>query len=96
VEGFEWGEEKNKTNQKKHGMPLRAAIPVFEDEYRIEIYDEDNSNYGEDRYITIGYNKVSAILYVIYTMRINDRVRLISARLAEPHEKRLYQQNRGK
>ena len=95
MEGFEWKESKDKINQKKHGMSLEAGIPVFEDNDRIEMYDEDNSSEHEERYITIGHNKASDILYVVYTMRGYAKTRLISIRRAEPHEKRLYQQRSG-
>lgn len=91
MEGFEWGESKDKINQKRHGISLEAGIPVFEDNNRIEIYDEDNSS-EEERYITIGHNQISDILYVVYTMRGYAKTRLISVRRAEPHEERLYQQ----
>ena len=93
---FDWDEVKNKINIKKHGMALSAAVPVFEDEHRLELYDEENSSPGEDRYITIGHNKVSDILYVVYTMQGYSNTRLISVRRAEPHEKRFYQKNVGR
>lgn len=90
---YEWDEEKDKINQRKHGMSLNAGVPVFEDDFRLELYDEINSRPHEDRYITIGHNKVSDILYVVYTMRGFNKTRLISVRRAEPHERRLYQTN---
>ena len=36
---FEWDEEKNAANVKKHGIDFEDAIRVFEDDDRIEIYD---------------------------------------------------------
>ena len=90
---YEWDDEKDKTNQRKHGMSLSAGVPVFEDDFRLELYDEVNSGPHEDRYITIGHNKVSDVLYVVYTMRGYNKTRLISVRRAEPHERRLYQTN---
>ena len=50
---FEYDEEKNKANIKKHGVSFRTAARVFFDYDRIEFYDEDNS-YDEDRYDVIG------------------------------------------
>ena len=88
---FEWDEEKNRQNIKKHGVPLSAGIPVFEDDYRIE-YQDTRYNYGEDRFITIGYNNFSDILYVCYTMRGYGKTRLISVRRAERNERRMYEQ----
>ncbi len=90
--GFEWDEEKDKINLKKHGMSLEAGIPVFDDDYRIE-WQDTRHNYDEDRFITIGRNAYSDILYVCYTMRKHGITRLISVRMAERPERRIYEQN---
>ena len=37
---FEWDEEKNKTNLKKHGIDFETAAFVFCDNDRLEYYDE--------------------------------------------------------
>lgn len=50
---FEYNEEKNLTNIKKHGISFRSAARVFFDYDRIELFDEENS-VNEDRYDTIG------------------------------------------
>jgi len=50
---FEYDEEKNLDNIKKHGISFRSAARVFFDYDRIELFDEENSEY-EDRYDTIG------------------------------------------
>ena len=50
---FEYEEEKNRQNIKKHGISFRSAARVFFDFDRIEFYDEENSE-NEDRYDTIG------------------------------------------
>ncbi len=50
---FEYDEEKNKLNIKKHGISFRSAARVFFDYDRIELFDEENS-LNEDRYDTIG------------------------------------------
>ncbi len=83
---FEWDEEKNEINKKKHGIDFNTAIHVFDDEDRLEIYDVEHSA-DEDRYNTIG--RVYDILFVVYTAR-GEKVRLISARLASAAERRLY------
>ena len=49
---FEYDEEKNRQNIKKHGISFRSAARVFFDYDRIEFYDEENST-AEDRYDTI-------------------------------------------
>ena len=77
---FEWDEKKAEINLEKHGISFETAAKVFLDEDRLEIYDED-------RYITIG--RAGEILFVVYTER-TPKIRLISARLATPKERRLY------
>lgn len=83
---FEWDDEKNLANKRKHKVSFETAEKVFADENRVEWLDEKHS-YEEYRYITIG--KVDEILFVIYTER-EDRIRLISARRANKNERRKY------
>ena len=82
----EWDENKNQLNIRMHGISFQTAALVFADEERIEYYDEIHS-VNEDRYIVLGC--VQGILYVVYTMR-GEAVRLISARLANAIERRIY------
>ncbi len=89
---FEWDERKNKSNIIKHGISFETAAHVFFDEYLLEIYDEDHSDYNEDCYIAIGI--VEQVLYVVYTDR-EENIRIISARPAEKDEERLYYERRG-
>lgn len=88
---FEWDEEKNEINKRKHGIDFNTALHVFDDEDRIEIYDIEHS-VEEDRYNTIGC--VHDILFVVYTER-KDKIRIISARLASASERRLYYDYNG-
>lgn len=83
---FEWDEDKNTINIKKHSIPFKTAVRVFEDFNRIEIYDYKHS-YTEDRFCTIGL--VNEILVVVYTQR-NNNIRIISARRANEKERREY------
>lgn len=83
---FEWDENKNQQNIKKHHISFTTAAKVFDDIFRIEIYDNLHSEF-EDRYITIGL--VQEVVFVVYTMR-NNNIRMISARIANKEEERLY------
>ena len=47
---FEYDEEKNRANIKKHGISFRTAARVFFDYDRIEFYDEQNSFDEVDMY----------------------------------------------
>lgn len=83
---FEWDEDKNQLNLKKHGIDFETAMLVFNDMQRIEIYDVEHST-EEDRYNTIGM--VHDVLFVVYTER-RENIRLISARLATRAERSIY------
>lgn len=82
----EWDTNKNEINKKKHGVSFEAAALVFADEHYLELYDDEHS-IDEDRYIAIGL--VEDILFVVHTMR-NEKIRMISARLATKQERRFY------
>ena len=86
---FEWDIEKAKKNKIKHGISFKTAIKVFEDENRLERYDDEHSG-KEDRWQVIG--KVEEILFVVYTER-GDITRIISAREANDTEKEIYNGN---
>lgn len=83
---FEWDEEKDKTNKIKHGVSFEMAALVFNDPNRVVFYDAIHS-IDEERYVTIG--RVNQILFVVFTER-HEKIRLISARLANKRERKLY------
>jgi len=83
---FEWYSEKERTNIEKHGINLDKVKEVFRDPFRIEQYDEKHSGM-EDRWKTLG--KAGEVLFVVYTER-GEQTRIISARKAEPDERRIY------
>lgn len=83
---FEWDDEKNRINISKHNIDFYDAAKVFADENRIERLDLVHSD-DEDRWQVIGM--VDDILFVVYTERDN-KTRLISARLANKKERRMY------
>jgi len=86
---FEWDDEKNQINLRKHKVDFSDATQVFFDENRIERLDEFHSD-DEDRWQVIG--KVKDVLFVIYTERL-EKIRLISARKANAKERRMYYGN---
>ena len=84
---FEWDEKKAAQNYATHGVMFEMARDVFKDPFAIEWLD-DRVAYGEDRFVIIGMVG-GRLLYVAYAMR-GDVIRIISARGAEPYEKRRY------
>ncbi len=83
---FVWDSDKEKINQRKHGISFETAARVFLDENFIDYIDEFHSD-DEERIIIIG--RVRNILTVIYTER-GDRNRIISARQADKDEEEQY------
>ena len=86
---FEWDDEKEKINIVKHKLDFTTAAFVFDDENRLEIYDENHSS-DEDRYLAIGaVGSMLVILTVVFTER-GDKIRIISARKATAKERKMY------
>lgn len=86
---FEWDEQKERRNLVKHGVDFGTAALVFNDEHRIEFYDEEHS-FDEDRFVTIGsIAGMITVLMVVYTER-GEVTRIISARKATSREKTKY------
>ena len=91
--GFEWDEEsKAGINFRKHGVRMPEAIPVFDDPCAITMVD-DQSDPGEQRFITLGMGAAGRLLVVAYTWR-GENIRIISARPAETHEREEYEADR--
>ena len=87
---LEWDAEKAARNLKKHGVSFEDAVLVFYDPGRIEAYD-GREDYEEDRWAMIGLSH-SAVLYVVYTIRYEETIRLISARKANVNERKQYRE----
>jgi uncharacterized protein len=86
---FEWDPEKNRANQKKHAVSFEEAVRVFEAEHEaLELFDERHSDF-EPRFITIGPVQ-GGLMLVVWTERVDEIIRLISARWATPSERSLY------
>ena len=83
---FEWDPEKEKENFEVHGIHFKTAEQVFLDPFCMERRDDDSSD-EEDRWQTMGFLK--KVLFVVYAER-GDVTRIISARIAEPFERRIY------
>lgn len=89
---FEWDENKNDTNKKKHGVSFEMAVRVFLDDKRIEKFDEEHSTLDEERVNIIGRVSGLLILFVVATDK-SGKTRIISARKAEPEEEAEYYEN---
>lgn len=82
---FEWDDQKNAINRRKHGIDFETAALIFDDENLLIRPDSKHSD-DEPRYFAIGMvNKVYCALAVIFTER-TDAIRIISARKATKKE----------
>jgi uncharacterized protein len=84
---FQWDDSKAAQNYANHGVMFEAAREVFNDPFALDWLDESEA-YGEARHATIGVAD-GRLLYVAYTVR-GEAIRIISARAAEPYERRQY------
>ena len=80
---------KNQINLQKHKIDLADVEGVFYDDRAITIEDRDHA---EERFVTLGIDGFGRLLVVVYHYRDEDEIRGISARPAEPHERREYQE----
>jgi uncharacterized DUF497 family protein len=86
---FEWDANKAWANFLKHGVGFDEATEVFYDPNAVERYDSLHSD-DESRFSIIGLSS-RWLLYVAYSERARDTVRLISARKATGTERELYE-----
>jgi uncharacterized DUF497 family protein len=89
---FEWDENKNESNWRKHRVSFETAVLVFEDDHRYVYIERAES--GEARWHAIGSIRGTyQFLTVVHTHRMEEGdeiIRIISARRATPRERRMY------
>ena len=87
---FEWDENKNLINQKKHKISFEEAQTVFFDTEALIIDDPEHSM-NEDRFIILGLSRKANLLVVCHCYRESDTtIRIISARKATSTESKQY------
>ena len=89
---FEWDENKNILNKKKHKVSFEEASTIFLNNF-LEIPDIDHS-IKENRFTAFGISALKRELFVCYCYKelINGQevIRLISARKATKEEREEY------
>ena len=87
---FQWDENKNSINRRKHHISFEEAQTVFADVDALIIDDPDHSE-QEERFIIMGFSLRANLLVVCHCYRYNDSIiRIISARKATSKEARQY------
>ena len=85
---FEWDEQKNQANIKKHGMNFADAHKVFE--YPMLVNLDDRQDYGEDRWIGVGLMDMRVVV-IVFTEADENTIRVVSFRKATSDERKRYE-----
>ena len=85
---FEWDEEKNQENIRKHGLDFSDARQIFD--APMLTASDTKEDYGEDRFIGIGFLK-NFVAVVVYTEPQDETIRVISLRKALKHEREQFE-----
>ncbi len=90
---FEWDENKAKKNLAKHGVTFREAESVFGDSLAMTYEDPDHSDHsiGEKRWLTFGATITGRLVVVSHAER-GGSMRIISARMMQNRERRIYEE----
>lgn len=92
---FEWDENKNQINQRKHGIDFEEAKTVFQDDNAI-LFDDPEHSAKEERFLIIGISKHEKLCIVSHCYRSADNIiRIISARKATKNETKTYNNYTG-
>ena len=84
---YEWDPRKAAANLRKHRVDFADAVGVFQDPLAFTVSDD---RYEEARFVTMGIDFLGRLLVVAYTWRA-ESLRIISAREAQPSERRQYE-----
>ena len=86
---FEWDEEKNRENIRKHGLDFADAWQIFEAPMLTML--DTKEDYGEDRFLGLGFLK-NFVVVVVYTEPKEETTRVISLRKALKHERKQFEE----
>lgn len=87
---FEWDEEKNQSNIRKHGFDFAEAWKIFAGPMLVDV--DDRQEYEETRWMGIGMIEMRVVV-VIYVELNEETIRIISLRKALDYERRAYEQS---
>lgn len=92
---FEWDPQKAEINLRKHDVSFEEAVTVFKDTLAF-IFDDMEHSQAEHREIIIGTSALSRIILVCFVERVQDTIRIFSARRATKDEIKDYEKNARK
>lgn len=89
IKEFEWDSGNLDKSYKKHGITPKEAEESFLDEHLLLLNDSKHSK-SEKRFIALGRTTEDKLLFAAFTIR-NNKIRIISVRLANKKERREYE-----
>jgi len=89
ISGFEWDEGNINKIFEKHGISTNEVEKVFLDPDQL-VLDDIKHSQKEERFNIIGKDSSEDMLFIAFTIR-GDKIRVISARIANAKERRLYE-----
>ncbi|HEV7670513.1 MAG TPA: BrnT family toxin [Thermoanaerobaculia bacterium] len=85
---FEWDEDKQQSNLRKHGLGFGEAREIFLAPMLVTA--DAREDYGEDRSIGIGFLR-NVVVVIVYTEPAPGITRVISLRKAFSHERKRFE-----
>jgi uncharacterized DUF497 family protein len=88
---FEWDEDKDEINRRKHLIGFETAKLVFDDLNCLTFVERVED--GEERWHAIGLLDGTSMITVVHTYRsegLDEIIRIVSARRADAKERKLY------
>lgn len=90
IRRFEWDKGNIDKSYKKHGITPNESEEIFLDE-GLQVAKDIRHSQKERRFIGIGKTSDKKILFAVFTLR-KDKIRVVSARIANQKERRKYEQ----
>lgn len=88
----EWDPHKAEANLNQHEVSFAEAATVLEDD--LALTREDPDAIDEKRFVTLGMSGLGSLLVVVYTYRVPDSIRIISAWKANRRQRLEYEKKR--
>jgi uncharacterized protein len=90
---FRWDDAKAASNIWKHGITFEEAASAFADPF-FRIFPDSAHSFGENRFVLVGRSDLNRLVVVVHVERSEDKIRIITARLATRRERFWYEEGR--
>lgn len=89
---LEWDENKNAANIEQHDIDFNDARMIFDHPILKKV--DRRKDYGEERWVALSMLH-QVVVFMVYTHR-QEKIRVISIRRANHHEREAYKKHRQK